>query len=577
MSDKSNGGVHPEIRVALEALRSGKIGRRQFLQMAGGFGLSMGMANAVSLAFTNDAYAMSSKDGKLDKGEYDYIIVGAGSSGAALAGQLAQLSDASVLVLEAGGTYDRPEIADPRQWPTTLAAPYVKNFNTEPQSHIGGRSVAWPRAYAIGGCSDINAMIYCRGHRSDYDNWAYEGCVGWDWKSVLPAYKALEDWEGGASEYRGVGGPLHVTQPQPGKRHPGAQLFINAAAALGHEPNPDFNGPRMEGPAWVNFTISGMTRQSTGLAFLKPAMARKNLTVVTDAPTEKLLVENGRCTGVQYNHGGKSTTIRAAREVIVCAGALESPRLLLLSGIGPADQLKALGIDVKLDLPGVGENLHDHILGAGFNYEAKDKVPVSNYNHSEVYMWGKSDPAYTAPDYNILYLSVPFSTPDLPLSVSNAYSIVPGLQRPYSRGSIKLTSADPKVDPAIDPNYLSTEQDWKAFTKAAEIAREIGAHSAFAPVRKREVLPGDTVKTPAQMREFLSKATSTFFHPVGTCKMGLDAASVVDPQLKVYGIEGLRVADASVMPSITSGNTNAPSILIGWRGAEIIAGRSASA
>jgi choline dehydrogenase len=263
--------------------------------------------------------------------------------------------------------------------------------------------------------------------------------------------------------------------------------------------------------------------------------------------------------------------VRAKKEIVLSAGSIETPKLLMLSGIGDAATLKQHGITPVVNLPGVGQNLHDHILGAGCNWESKGPVPPSNYNASEVYMWERTDSRLPAPDINVLYVSLPFSTPQLPMPKVDGYSILSGVQRPQSRGSLTLASANPNDAPIIDPNYLAVDDDWTAFRKATELAREIGNSKSYDPYRKREILPGNGVSSQAEWRDFLAKSAWTFFHPVGTAKMGVDEMAVVDPQLRVYGVQGLRVADASIMPSITSGNPNAPTIMIGWRAAGFLA------
>jgi len=330
----------------------------------------------------------------------------------------------------------------------------------------------------------------------------------------------------------------------------------------------------MEGPTWVDFTIKDHQRESTGVAFLRPAMERKNLTVLTDAPVTRVVVENGRCIGVEYLHAGQPRMVRADKEVVLSAGSIDSPRLLMLSGIGRSEDLKSVGIDPVLDLAGVGQNLQDHVLGGGPNYESPTPLPESNYNDSEVYMWARSDSRLVGPDMITLYLNIPFSTPALPMKgLKNGWSVLSGLARPTSRGTIRLKSNSMKDAPIIDPNYLATEHDRRGFSKATEIARETALQKAFSSVRAKEWLPGPDVKSgSSEWNEFLAKSANTFFHPTSTCKMGVDEMSVVDPQLRVYGIKGLRIADASIMPHITTGNTNAPSIMIGWKCAEMIRG-----
>lgn len=555
------------LEMEIERYREGVLSRRGFLKSAVALGLTTGMAGTLATMYSNDVFAQSSKEiDRIDAG-YDYIIVGSGSGGATLAYRLATESDARVLVLEAGGMDNIPEIHDPRKWPLTLGTRATKWFATTKQVHTANRVHNWPRGNVLGGTSCLNAMVYARGHRTDFDSWAYAGCTGWDYQSVLADYKALENYEGGASEYRGASGPLAVTRPQPNLRHPGGQMFIDASKALGFVETADQNGSQMEGPAWVNFTIKDQRRQSTGTAFLKPAMVRKNLTVLTDAPVTRVLLENGRCVGVEYLHAGKPRVVRADRETVLAAGAIDTPRILMLSGIGRASDLRAVGIKPLVNLIGVGQNLQDHVLGGGPNYESPAPVQESNYNASEVYMWAKSDSRLPAPDMITLYLSIPFSTPALPMKgIKNGWSILSGLARPTSTGTIKLKSSKYGEAPIIDPNYLGTDHDRRVFSQATALARETAMQQAFSSVRSKEWLPGADVKVgSAEWQSFLAKSVNTYFHPTSTCKMGIDAMSVVDPQLNVYGVPGLRIADASVMPNITTGNTNAPSILIGWK------------
>ncbi|WP_411903398.1 GMC family oxidoreductase [Methylorubrum thiocyanatum] len=554
----------------LSEYKAGHLDRRAFIQSAMSVGLTAAVAQSLSLAASGRAFAKTTREVEPVSEAYDYIVVGAGSSGGTFAGTLAMQSDARILVLEAGGVDSAPEIHNPRDWALTLDKRYVRHFKTVPQKNVGGRVIDWPRAEVLGGCSSINAMIYCRGNKADYDSWAAAGNKDWDYTSVLKDYKALEDWQGGADAYRGTGGPLHVTQPAPGRRSAGGAMFIEGAESLGYKETPDFNGAQFEGPAWVNFTIYDGKRQSTAVAFLKPAMeTRKNLSVLTEAPVTRLIVEGGRCTGVEYLHAGKPVKVKANSEVIVTAGAVATPWLMMLSGLGPAADLRKLGIPVVADLPGVGQNLQDHVLGAGVNYEAKAPLAPSFYNASEVYMWSKSDSSLKHPDIATLYLDIPFATPDLPFTVKNGYSILCGVMQPQSRGSIRLASADPRVDPLIDPNYLGTDQDFKALKAGMDLAREIGASAAFSSLRSKEILPGPAADK-AAYQDFLRRSVWTYFHPTSTCRMGTDDMAVVDETLRVKGVKGLRIADVSVLPHITTGNTNAPAILVGWRAAKLL-------
>ena len=508
----------------------------------------------------------------------DMIIVGAGSAGCVLASRLTEGSTLRVLLVEAGGEAEDPRISDPACWPLLQGTPVDWGYMTTPQPHMAGRSHPWPRGKVVGGSSAIHAMGHMRGHPSDFEAWVAAGAVGWGWDDLLPYFMKSETSPFGDGSHYGANGPIHLEQPR--NPHPLTHAHIAAGLAHGLRPLRDHNGPDgMAGPTLNTMTIKDGRRQSVADAYLTPSVrGRPNLELRTGILVDRLLIDDGRVVGLTARESGRELKLHASAGVLLCAGAIATPLILMRSGLGPEQDLRAAGIEPRRDLPGMGGNLQDHLLSAGNVYRARKPVPPTTTQHSEslTYIHAKGQRDAEAPELVVGCVTVPIISEALDADVDGpepgaGYTLMFGITHPRSRGQVRLASADPAAKPLIDPRYLSEAIDREHFLQALVWARTLGSAAPYSTWRESEVLPiAEHLRDKAARLDFIEKAAFTHHHPIGTCRMGSDIDAIVRPDLSIEGLPGLWVCDGSILPSLTTGPVNAAIVAIAERAADLL-------
>jgi choline dehydrogenase len=500
--------------------------------------------------------------------QYDYIVIGAGSAGCVVANRLTEDPETTLLLLEAGNPDTKPEIHLPTKYVSLLGSEVDWGYVSEPEPYLNGRRINHPRGKVLGGSSSINFMVYIRGNAHDYDHWRELGNLGWSYQEVLPYFKKSESQQRGASQHHGVDGELSVTDIMAPAIV--SQRFIDACIAMEYDYNPDFNAAQQEGAGCYQMTVKDGKRHSAAAAFLLPIRTRPNLTVTTGALVTRLLFEGTHAVGVEYLCEGRLHQVRVNQEVILSAGAFDSPQLLMLSGVGDAEQLQALGIEAVVDLPGVGQNLQDHVFVTVVQESPQDigSDSASNGIESGLFLHSQYN-SEIAPDLQIFFGPTVFAPPGY-AHLDTGFTGAVCLTRLQNVGTVRLRSLNPEDPPIIQMNYLQHRTDVQKVVEGVKIMRQLMQSSGFEEFCGKEIAPGEQVQSDEEIEDYIRDTCTTAWHPVGTCKMGVDPMAVVDPELRVHGVQGLRVVDASIMPTIITGNTNAPTIMIGEKAADLI-------